>query len=88
MLLTAGTALAVRWHALLGRRLLGGLGLRLLVGDLLRPHRAREPEPGAEERPVHRAAALGHALARSERHLAGRVVLEAAGQLRVAGVLG
>src|SRR5262249_729490 len=54
VLLAAGTALAVRWHALLGGRLLGRQGLRLLVGDLLRPHRARQPESGAEEGPVHR----------------------------------
>ena len=35
-----------------------------------------------------RAAALGHALAGAQRHLAGRVLVEAAGQARVAGVLG
>ena len=81
-------ALAVGRHALLDRRLLGGRRLRLLVRHLLRPHRAGQPEPGPEERPVHSGAALGHALARAERHLALGVVLEAARQLRVAGVLG
>jgi hypothetical protein len=63
---------------LLGRRdLLGGLSLRRLLGlRLLRPERAGQPEPGAEERPVGRAAALGHALARTECHLPGRVLLD------------
>ena len=85
---TAGTALTVG-DTVLGRGLLRGLGLRGLLGlCLLRAERAGEPESGTEECPVGRAAALGHALARAERHLAGRVVLEAAGQLGVTRVLG
>src|SRR6185312_10501951 len=83
-----GRALTVG-DTVLGRRLLGGLGLlRLLSLCLLGAERAGQPESGTEERPVGGAAALGHALARAERHLAGRVVLEAAGQLGVARVLG
>src|SRR5262249_20595942 len=73
----------------LGRGLLRGLGLGRLLGlCLLGAERAGQSESGPEERPVGGAAALGHALARAERHLAGRVLLEAAGQLRVGGVLG
>ena len=54
--------------SLLGLRL---LGLCLLGLCLLGPERAGQPEPGAEERPVGRAAALGHALASTECHLPG-----------------
>ena len=82
------TALTVRRHALLSRGLLGGRLLGLLGRRLLRPEGAGQPEPGPEERPVDSGAALGHALARAERHLALGVVLEAAGQLGVARVLG
>jgi len=81
----AAAARTVRRHTLLSRGLLSG---RLLGRRLLRPERARQPEPGPEERPVDAGAALGHALARAESHLALGVVLEAAGQLGVARVLG
>src|ERR1019366_3583541 len=61
--------LAVRRHPLLGRGLLSGLLLGELVG-LLHPHPAGHPEAGPEERAVDAGAALGHALARAEGHLA------------------
>ena len=48
---------------------------------------AAKPEPGREEGALGRAAALGHALSGAERHLAGRVLPEPAGELRVRGVL-
>src|SRR5579872_5096063 len=80
--------LAVR-DAVLLRRLLRGLRLLRLHGlRLLGPERAGQAEPGAEERTLGAGAALGQALPRAERHLARGVVLEPAGQLGVAGVLG
>src|SRR5579862_8464437 len=47
-----------------------------------------ETEPRREECALGRAAAFGHALARSDRRLACGVRVEAAGQARVGGVLG
>ena len=47
-----------------------------------------EPRPAAEEGAPDAGAALGHALAGTEGHLAGGVLLEAAGQTGVGGVLG
>ena len=49
---------------------------------------AAESEAGGQERALGRAAALGHALAGAERHLARRVLPEPARQLGVRGVLG
>ena len=73
----AGAALAVPAAPALLLLLLHGAG-----------HHPRQREAGREERALGRPAALGHALAGAERHLAGRVLLEAAGQLGVRGVLG
>src|SRR5579872_940656 len=76
-------------HAVLLRRLLRGLRLLRLHGlRLLGPERAGQAEPGAKERTLGAGAALGQALPGAERHLARGVVLEPAGQLGVAGVLG
>ena len=47
-----------------------------------------EAHAGGQERPAGRSATLGHALAGAEHHLPGRVLLEAAGQPGVCGVLG
>ena len=83
-------ALTVR-HSVLGRGPLRSLLLSLLLLHglrLLGPERAGQAEPGAEERALGTGAALGQALPGTQRHLARGVVLEAAGQLRVAGVLG
>jgi len=73
----------------LGCRPLRGLGLLRLHGlGLLGPERAGQAEPGAEGRTFDTSSALGQALPGTERHLGRGVVLEPAGQLGVAGVLG
>jgi hypothetical protein len=62
--------------------------VRLLLVLLLAGRETAHAQPGGQERAADGLAALGHALPGAQRHLPGRVLVEPAGQPRVAGVLG